>query len=54
MSWKPNISALEGDRVRFEDGNTDQIDIIGYEYMKTFRGEERPISSIYELAQVFY
>jgi dimethylaniline monooxygenase (N-oxide forming) len=30
MSWKPNISALEGDRVRFEDGSTEQIDIIVY------------------------
>jgi dimethylaniline monooxygenase (N-oxide forming) len=30
MSWKPNISALEGDRVRFEDGSAEQIDIIVY------------------------
>lgn len=29
-----------------------QIDIIPYEYMKTFRAEERPVSSIYELAKI--
>src|ERR1700730_15664551 len=29
-----------------------QIDITGYEHMTKFRGEERPVSSIYELAQL--
>jgi dimethylaniline monooxygenase (N-oxide forming) len=30
MTWKPNIAALEGDRVRFEDGSVEQIDVIVY------------------------
>jgi dimethylaniline monooxygenase (N-oxide forming) len=28
MTWKPNISALEGSAVRFEDGSSEQIDVI--------------------------
>jgi hypothetical protein len=28
MTWKPNVSSLEGDSVRFEDGTTEQIDVI--------------------------
>ena len=28
MTWKPNIAALEDERVRFEDGTTEQIDVI--------------------------
>ncbi len=30
MTWKPNIAALEGDRVRFEDGTVEQVDVIVY------------------------
>jgi dimethylaniline monooxygenase (N-oxide forming) len=30
MTWKPNLVALEGDRVRFEDGSAEQIDVIVY------------------------
>jgi hypothetical protein len=30
MTWKPNIAALEGDRVRFEDDSVEQIDVIVY------------------------
>jgi cation diffusion facilitator CzcD-associated flavoprotein CzcO len=30
LTWKPNIGALEGDRVRFEDGSVEQIDVIVY------------------------
>jgi hypothetical protein len=28
MTWKPNVAALEGDSVRFEDGSSEQIDVI--------------------------
>lgn len=28
MTWKPNVKALEGSRVRFEDGTAEEIDII--------------------------
>ncbi|HWE32801.1 MAG TPA: NAD(P)-binding domain-containing protein [Solirubrobacteraceae bacterium] len=28
MTWKPNVQALEGGRVRFEDGTAEQVDII--------------------------
>src|SRR3989440_2354185 len=28
MTWKPNISALEGSAVRFDDGSSEQIDVI--------------------------
>ena len=28
MTWKPNLSALEGERVRFEDGTSEAIDVI--------------------------
>jgi dimethylaniline monooxygenase (N-oxide forming) len=30
MTWKPNIASLHGDRVRFEDGSAEQVDIIVY------------------------
>jgi hypothetical protein len=30
MAWKPNIASLDGDRVRFEDGSAEQVDIIVY------------------------
>jgi cation diffusion facilitator CzcD-associated flavoprotein CzcO len=28
MTWKPNVAALRGDRVRFEDGSEEEIDVI--------------------------
>jgi cation diffusion facilitator CzcD-associated flavoprotein CzcO len=28
MTWKPNVAALEGDRVRFEDGTAEPVDVI--------------------------
>ena len=28
MAWKPNVAALDGPRVRFEDGSAEQIDLI--------------------------
>ena len=30
MTWKPNLSRLDGDRVVFEDGTSEEIDIIVY------------------------
>jgi cation diffusion facilitator CzcD-associated flavoprotein CzcO len=30
MTWKPNLSGLDGDRVVFEDGSSEEIDIIVY------------------------
>jgi cation diffusion facilitator CzcD-associated flavoprotein CzcO len=30
MTWKPNLSSLDGDRVVFEDGSSEEIDIIVY------------------------
>jgi dimethylaniline monooxygenase (N-oxide forming) len=30
MTWKPNIDRLDGDRVVFEDGSAEQIDVIVY------------------------
>jgi cation diffusion facilitator CzcD-associated flavoprotein CzcO len=30
MAWKPNLSRLDGDRVVFEDGSSEEIDIIVY------------------------
>jgi dimethylaniline monooxygenase (N-oxide forming) len=30
MTWKPNLTRLEGDRVVFEDGSSEEIDIIVY------------------------
>ena len=30
MTWKPNIARLDGDRVVFEDGSAEEIDIIVY------------------------
>jgi cation diffusion facilitator CzcD-associated flavoprotein CzcO len=44
MTWKPNVAALEGDSVRFEDGTTEQIDVIvwctGYKVSFPFFDEE--------------
>ena len=44
MTWKPNVSALEGDLVRFEDGTSEQIDVIvwctGYKVTFPFFDEE--------------
>jgi dimethylaniline monooxygenase (N-oxide forming) len=44
MTWKPNVAALEGDRVRFEDGTAEDIDIIvwctGYKVTFPFFDEE--------------
>jgi cation diffusion facilitator CzcD-associated flavoprotein CzcO len=44
MTWKPNISALEGDRVRFEDGTSEPIDVIvwctGYKVTFPFFDED--------------
>jgi thioredoxin reductase len=28
VSWKPNVAALEGEEVRFEDGSSERIDVI--------------------------
>ena len=28
MTWKPNVSSLEGNGVRFEDGSTEDVDVI--------------------------
>ncbi len=28
MTWKPNVAAIDGSRVRFEDGSSEQIDVI--------------------------
>lgn len=30
ITWKPNIAELQGDRVRFEDGSVEPIDVIVY------------------------
>ena len=30
MTWKPNLARLDGDRVVFEDGSSEEIDIIVY------------------------
>jgi len=30
MTWKPNLTRLDGDRVVFEDGSSEEIDIIVY------------------------
>src|SRR5262249_32800317 len=30
MTWKPNIAALEGDRVRFADGSVEEVNVIVY------------------------
>jgi dimethylaniline monooxygenase (N-oxide forming) len=44
MTWKPNVAALEGDSVRFEDGTVEQIDGIvwgtGYKVTFPFFDEE--------------
>jgi cation diffusion facilitator CzcD-associated flavoprotein CzcO len=44
MTWKPNVSALEGDRVRFADGSSEPIDIIvwctGYKVTFPFFDED--------------
>jgi cation diffusion facilitator CzcD-associated flavoprotein CzcO len=44
MTWKPNVAALEADSVRFEDGTTEQIDVIvwctGYKVSFPFFDEQ--------------
>jgi dimethylaniline monooxygenase (N-oxide forming) len=44
MTWRPNVAALEGDSVRFEDGSSEQIDVIvwctGYKVTFPFFDEE--------------
>ena len=44
MTWKPNVAALEGDRVRFEDGTVERIDVIvwctGYKVSFPFFDED--------------
>jgi dimethylaniline monooxygenase (N-oxide forming) len=44
MTWKPNVAALEGARVRFEDGTTEEIDVIvwctGYKVTFPFFDED--------------
>jgi cation diffusion facilitator CzcD-associated flavoprotein CzcO len=44
MTWKPNVQALEGSRVRFEDGTAEEIDIIvwctGYKVSFPFFDED--------------
>jgi cation diffusion facilitator CzcD-associated flavoprotein CzcO len=44
MTWKPNVAALEGGSVRFEDGSTEEIDVIvwctGYKVSFPFFDEE--------------
>jgi cation diffusion facilitator CzcD-associated flavoprotein CzcO len=44
MTWKPNVSSLEGDRVRFEDGSAEEVDIIvwctGYKVTFPFFDEQ--------------
>ncbi len=44
MTWKPNLSALEGDKVRFEDGTVEHIDVIvwctGYKVTFPFFDED--------------
>jgi cation diffusion facilitator CzcD-associated flavoprotein CzcO len=44
MTWKPNVSSLDGDRVRFEDGSAEEVDIIvwctGYKVTFPFFDEQ--------------
>ncbi len=44
MTWKPNIAALEGGQVRFEDGTAEEIDVIvwctGYKVTFPFFDED--------------
>jgi dimethylaniline monooxygenase (N-oxide forming) len=44
MTWKPNVAELLGDRVRFEDGSAEQVDLIvwctGYKVTFPFFDEE--------------
>jgi dimethylaniline monooxygenase (N-oxide forming) len=44
VTWKPNVAALEGSSVRFEDGTAEQIDVIvwctGYKVTFPFFDEE--------------
>jgi hypothetical protein len=44
MTWKPNVAALDGDRVRFEDGSTEPVDVIvwctGYKVTFPFFDED--------------
>jgi cation diffusion facilitator CzcD-associated flavoprotein CzcO len=44
MTWKPNVASLDGDRVRFEDGSTEPVDVIvwctGYKVTFPFFDED--------------
>jgi dimethylaniline monooxygenase (N-oxide forming) len=44
MTWKPNVAALAGDRVRFEDGSIEPVDVIvwctGYKVSFPFFDDE--------------
>jgi dimethylaniline monooxygenase (N-oxide forming) len=44
MTWKPNVAALDGPRVRFEDGTSEEIDVIvwctGYKVTFPFFDED--------------
>ena len=44
MTWKPNVAALEGDSVRFEDGTVEPVDVIvwctGYKVTFPFFDED--------------
>jgi dimethylaniline monooxygenase (N-oxide forming) len=44
MTWKPNVEALESNRVRFEDGSSEEIDVIvwctGYKVSFPFFDED--------------
>jgi cation diffusion facilitator CzcD-associated flavoprotein CzcO len=44
VSWKPNVSSLDGERVRFEDGSAEPIDVIvwctGYKVTFPFFDEQ--------------
>jgi cation diffusion facilitator CzcD-associated flavoprotein CzcO len=44
MAWKPNVAALDGPRVRFEDGTSEEIDVIvwctGYKVTFPFFDED--------------
>jgi cation diffusion facilitator CzcD-associated flavoprotein CzcO len=44
MTWKPNVSSLQGDRVTFEDDSTEQVDVIvwctGYKVSFPFFDED--------------
>jgi hypothetical protein len=44
MTWKPNVASLHGDRVRFEDGSEERVDVIvwctGYKVTFPFFDED--------------